>query len=130
MPATSRIGPILDIYGFVHPINRNYEDLVGGDFTNQNLRFADLYRANLENCDLSEADLRSCYAERANFKSANFKRNAKGADGKFWFADFQDANFNDAQFLDADFYGANLKDARYTDKTQGFTEDQKRIMTT
>jgi uncharacterized protein YjbI with pentapeptide repeats len=68
MPAMSRTGPILDIHGFIHPINRNYEDLPGSDLNDQKLRFADLYRANLENCSLKSADLRSCYAEGANFK--------------------------------------------------------------
>jgi uncharacterized protein YjbI with pentapeptide repeats len=128
MPAISRTGPILDIHGFVHPINRNYEDLPGGDVSEQSLRFADLYRANLESCTLKKADLRSCYAESANFKNATFTREANGADGDFRFADFEGADFTDARFLDSELYGANLKDARYNDKTQGFTTDQKRIM--
>ena len=128
MPAISRTGPILDIHGFIHPINRNYEDLPGGSFGGENFRFADLYRANLEGCNLKEADLRSCYAEGANFRFTNLSRDAKGSNGNFSLADFEGADFTNGLFLDANFSGANLKEALYNDRTQGFTDEQKRIM--
>ena len=53
----TREGPILNINGQPHSINRSYEDLKGANLRGANLRGANLRGANLSRADLTGADL-------------------------------------------------------------------------
>jgi len=69
---TSRQGPVLDIYGFDHPIGLQYSDLEGRDFTDADLRFADFYGANLQRANFTRANLSGSYIFGANRNFAIF----------------------------------------------------------
>lgn len=69
---TSRQGPVLDIYGFEHPIGLQYSDLEGYDFTDSDLRFADLYGANLQRANFTRANLSGSYIFGSNRNLAIF----------------------------------------------------------
>lgn len=69
---TSRQGPVLDIYGFEHPIGLQYSDLEGRDLTDADLRFADLYGANLQRTNFTRANLSGSYLFGAERNQAIF----------------------------------------------------------
>jgi Pentapeptide repeats (8 copies) len=69
---TSRQGPVLDVYGFEHPIGLQYSDLESRDLTDADLRFADLYGANLQRTNFTRANLSGSYLFGANLDFAIF----------------------------------------------------------
>ena len=115
----------------IHPdlsgIDLSEEDASGYNFSETNLREADLYQADLEGTNLKLADLRGadlsaakligadlykCIFEGAFLTEADLSGSYAGS-ANFRVADLRGASFDSANLTDADLGGANLMNARF-----------------